>query len=674
MKKIDLHIHTISTKSDVEFTFCLDKLKEYIENREIDCIAITNHNTFDLQQYQEIEENLRILTFPGIEIDLEEGHILLISDGSELTDFNSKCKKIEAIIDTGSDSISLSEFQDIFIDLSKYIIIPHYSKKPSIGEDILFQLRPYISAGEVSSPKKFIYCLKDTDSLVPVYFSDIRIRDDLTEFSIRQTYFDLGEISFSAIKSCLTDKNKVSLSKEEGNNFFDALDSGLKLSTGLNVILGERSSGKTYTLDRIYNTFDNVKYIRQFSLLERNEESDARKFNRLLSQGHSLFSQRYLEELKEAVNGMVTVNIERSQNLVENYISSLIKNAKESERADSFSKASLFSETDFSENDLSNLISLIRSIEAVLENIEYREIIEQHIPRNKLKSLISELIMKHNEETEINLKKRFLNDLLGNIKKSLQVHTAAPPIEDVNLYEVAMERKKIEKFIEIVRESKNEKEISRIDIQGFNIVANRKKFSGAQELKNESKSKLAFSEAYKVYDEPYEYLKALRDIDGLEEADYYRFFIKIEYRILNEHGFDVSGGERSEFQLIQAISDSRQYDMLLIDEPESSFDNLFLMNKVNVLIKDISKYIPVVIVTHNNTVGASIKPDYVVYTRKNIDDGNVNYELFSGYPSDKHLLSPDGKSIQNFDVLLNCLEAGPNAYIERGDTYEILKN
>ena len=34
----------------------------------------------------------------------------------------------------------------------------------------------------------------------------------------------------------------------------------------------------------------------------------------------------------------------------------------------------------------------------------------------------------------------------------------------------------------------------------------------------------------------------------------------------------------------------------------------------------------------------------------------------------------DGKKIQNFDVLLNCLEAGQIAYNERGKTYEILKD
>jgi len=64
MKKIDLHIHTISTNSDCYFEFSIEQLKNYIEKREIDGIAITNHNHFDLEQFQLISDSLTIVTFP----------------------------------------------------------------------------------------------------------------------------------------------------------------------------------------------------------------------------------------------------------------------------------------------------------------------------------------------------------------------------------------------------------------------------------------------------------------------------------------------------------------------------------------------------------------------------------------------------------------------------------
>jgi ABC-type polysaccharide/polyol phosphate transport system ATPase subunit len=127
--------------------------------------------------------------------------------------------------------------------------------------------------------------------------------------------------------------------------------------------------------------------------------------------------------------------------------------------------------------------------------------------------------------------------------------------------------------------------------------------------------------------------------------------------------------------LIHEIKDATKYDILLIDEPESSFDNLFLKKEINTLIKHISQLIPVVVVTHNSTVGASIKPNYIAITHKSIENKEVVYRIYTGYPSDKELTCLDGTKIKNYDAILNCLEAGIDAYSERKtQTYEILKD
>ena len=122
------------------------------------------------------------------------------------------------------------------------------------------------------------------------------------------------------------------------------------------------------------------------------------------------------------------------------------------------------------------------------------------------------------------------------------------------------------------------------------------------------------------------------------------------------------------------MQDAHHHDLLLIDEPESSFDNLFLKNEVNEQIKQIAKTVPVIIVTHNNTVGASIKPDYVLYTKRVIEDKKAKFRIYSGNPSDTKLTTTTGEEISNYYIMLNCLEAGDNAYQERGKSYETLKN
>jgi Fe-S cluster assembly ATPase SufC len=670
MKKVDLHIHTVQSVSDRNFTFNLESLREYTERLEIDCIAITNHNLFDKNQFLEICENISIKIFPGIEIDLEGGHILLISENEDLEDFESKCRKVTALISSKDDSITYEQLIEIFPILTKYLLIPHYDKNPNIKEETLKKLGDNIFVGEVTSLRKFKSCIKDLDKLVPVIFSDCRFVENMATYPTRQTFVDAEETTLRAIKGCLYDKSKVFLSKEEGNEYFQATDDGIMLSTGLNVIIGERSTGKTYTLDKICENFENVKYIRQFSLLQNDEES----FKKFVTTRHSLVTENYLKEFKDAVGEVNPIDLKGNEIQLEKYLESLKKYASESDKLDTFSKCKLYNETSFTIDDLENIKKLIKATETLLDNIEYKSIINQHITDDSLKSLLVDLIKKHNELYESNLKKYWFNDLVNNIKDALRFRSTTTAIEDVDFNKIQIEKIKVNKFKRLVKKMHTEKEIDSKEIRGFKVVARTRKYTGASQLKAKSKSNLAFSNAFDNYDEPYQFLISLQNI-GIEEVDFYKYFIDIEYKTLNKHGFQVSGGERSEFNLLHEINDALKHDLLLIDEPESSFDNIFLKNEVNELIKEIAKEIPVIVVTHNSTIGASIKPDFIAYTQKTINGASVDYKVYFGHPTSKKLRNVNGETIENLDILFKCLEAGEEAYYERKTrTYEILKD
>ena len=670
LKKIDLHIHTIPTISDAPFEFSIKKLKEYTEKQKIDCIAITNHNKFDLSQYNEIVSNLDIIVFPGIEINLENGHLLLISDNDELDDFTSKCQEIERLIQYKEDNINVEKLKEIFPNLTKYILIPHYDKKPSLNKEAIHNLTDYIKAGEVSSIKKFIYRLKDSNSLVPVVFSDCRLTNETTNFPTKQTYIDLNAISFDGLKLCLNDKNKIALSEDDGNKLFQVTNN-LYISTGLTVILGERSSGKTYTLETIKKENFNVKYIEQFSLLKKDEKS----FNNKISTQKDKITEEYLAPFKKIVEDINDIDIEKNHRQIEQYISSLLKYATETETADNFSKCIMYNENKFNIKDLNNLKKIIDSTLILIENNEYSEIIELHLNKDNLKKLLIDLIKTLHKEHETILKQNWLNSLINDIKTTLHTHSSQTSVEEINLYKIILDNKKIEKFNTIVDFLKNEKEIYKEDIGKFQIVGKTQKYKGAQHLKSKSSSTWAFSNAFSKYNSPYYYLQELKKIsENFAPTEYYKYFIDIEYKILNNFGFEVSGGERAEFNLLNEIKDALKHDIFLIDEPESSFDNLFLKNEVNKLLKELSQKIPIVIVTHNNTVGASIKPDYVLYTKREFINDNIEYKIYSGYPSDKKLKC-NNSEIDNYLVFIDCLEAGENSYNERRkDLYEILKD
>jgi hypothetical protein len=672
MKKIDLHIHTVATNRDSPFTFSLETLKRYVRTANLDAIAITNHNAFDAMQFIAIRDSLPIPVFPGVEIDLDDGHILLVSDGSNISEFESRCSQVR-----GSqihNRINVSRLKQIYGDLENYLLIPHSDKNPSIQARTLVELAPHIAAGEVDSAKKFMRAINDPAKPTPVLFSDMRAREDLGALPTRQTYLDCGEVTLRAIAASLGDKRKVSLSEKEGNRLYQVFDDGQRISTGLNVLLGDRSTGKTYTLERMNEVCGQVKYIKQFSLVQQDEGAYDGEFKNDIERRRSVIVDKYLAPFKGVLEDAMKVDLDGNDRAVDKYISSLLKSAQEADRQDSFSKVVLFGETLFPERNDKVLKDLIASVIQVIENVEHREIVERHVDKRALKRLACELIellwTKRREEK----KKRIVNDLIKEIKAGLRIRSSATQVEDVDLYRVRIESRKAARFSEIVKCLQKEAVIFEESIQGFRVVARKCKFTTATQLQAVSTVRTALSKPLKVYDDPYRYLKALMSDDNLAKADLYRFFTRIEYQILNRHGCPVSGGERSEFRLLQEIKDAQNFDILLVDEPESSFDNMFLESDVNEVIKEISKSMPVVVVTHNNTVGASIGADYLLYARKTVEAGEATFTIYSGHPTDKTLKSTDGKCVATHEVLLNSLEAGAEPYSERGRFYAATKD
>ncbi len=672
MKKIDLHTHTISTISDYPFDFDLSKVREYVDKLRIDALAITNHNIFDLAQYLQIKNSLTITVFPGIEINLEGGHILVIADSDEfeISNFEEKCKLVSALIKINTDTLTIAQFKNIFTELHKYILIPHYDKSPEIRKATIADLQPYISSGEVASIPKFKRMMKEQNGLTPVLFSDIRFSSSLIDFPTRHTFVDFKEISIAGIKSCFADKSKISLTKESGNDFFQATDEGLELSTGLNIILGGRSSGKTVTLDKIAASSGNAKYIKQFSLLQNDEET----FNRTNNSRLSILNNNYLAEFKSVVEDIVQVDLKQNILSIESYLVSLKKFASESEKKDLYSKCLLFSEEQFSLEDFKNLDKLIESVTTLIENNEYQDIISKYISHEYLKGLLKELIQKAIVSKVENEQKKWLNSIVNDVQRQLRVKTTSTFIENVDFYKIATDEMKVSIFNQVVSELTNPRIINREELGKFSIITTAKPIESASDLQKIGRDKKIYSTALSKYYDPYLYVQKLKET-GVEDSNLYKFFVKIESVTLNKDGFKVSGGERSEFNLIHEIKDATKNDILLIDEPESSFDNLFLRKEINTLLKDMAQLMPVVVVTHNSTVGASIKPNFVAITHKNLEEGEFVYRIFTGYPSDKELNSSDGTKIKNYEAILNCLEAGEDAYTERKtQTYEILKD
>lgn len=674
MKKIDLHIHTVTTFSDSAFDFSIDVFKRYVTETGLHAVAVTNHDVFDAKQCRDIQKALApVVVFPGIEINLEGCHLLLYCEPSDIDDFDAKCASVRKKIQKYGDELTVDELRVIFGDLNRYMLIPHSDKSPAISADTLLKLHPHVSAGEVDSAKKFVRATKDDGKLTPLLFSDLRMKDGLDHFPPRATFVDCGDISLAALKACLKDKSKVALSERDGNLLWPIFPNGQQLSTGLNVIVGPRSSGKTHTLDAIEKAVEHCKYIRQFQLVQRDEAAYLKTFNNEIERRRGLIVDGYLAGLRRVLDDVAGIDTLANDVEVGRYVSTLLTSATEVQRQDNFSSCALFRETLFTLPTTDVLEKLIASVQQLIRNIVFAPIIEKHVDRNSLRRLACELIELHQMTTrEIGLK-TFVNTIVKDVRQSLSTRSSASAVADVDLFEIALDQRRLERFSEIVRFLKKEAVIFQEPVQGFRVQARRTAYKNATELRKRSSTAVSFAEAYGEYGHPVRYLQKLKAME-LNQADLYKFFVQINYQILNKDGAAVSGGERSEYRLIQEIADAKTFDILLIDEPESSFDNLFLKGEVNQILKALSETMPVVVVTHNNTVGASIKADYLLFTNKEVEGGEVTYRIYSGHPTDRLLRSPDGAEVKNHDVMMDSLEAGAVAYQLRRESYEAVKN
>lgn len=120
--RIDFHIHTKAEPGkDHDFMFSLDWLKQYVTEAGLKAIAITNHNSFDLNNYNQVKDALKNLeepvrVYPGMELDLAGGHTLIIFDDSEksLREVMKGAEQIQ-LLDLGSEGeINIDQLKKIF--------------------------------------------------------------------------------------------------------------------------------------------------------------------------------------------------------------------------------------------------------------------------------------------------------------------------------------------------------------------------------------------------------------------------------------------------------------------------------------------------------------------------------------------------------------------------------
>lgn len=290
--KVDLHIHSAASVKDgtlvSENTIeNIDKLIVNLKKERVDMIAITDHNAFDFGLYSELKKREGVdlqKVLPGIEFDVEyydkKIHVITIFDDKD----SEKVEKINSIIEDNSfDGVGCYKektFKDILKSIDLNVLLIAHQKSgvrvenqndnlAQIGEEKFDEIIgvDYFDAVEFRSGKvegilNNYKHEKDLKNLRYITGTDCHV----WEVYPQRKHGDIADIKYSYLKClptfkglvmALTDSKRVSTSKYNINKpYIESLKLDLngkskviELSSGLNVMIGDNSIGKSLILE-----------------------------------------------------------------------------------------------------------------------------------------------------------------------------------------------------------------------------------------------------------------------------------------------------------------------------------------------------------------------------------------------------------------------------------------
>ena len=267
--KIDLHCHTRKVKKGDPDTreVSVETFGQKILNADVKIVAITNHNLFDIKQYEAFRDYVKdyCSVWPGVELDahgemMKKGkfakfHIIIISNPTEVTEFNKVTQTLLQGFDVNEGVLDIKDICKAFEDRD-VLFIPHYlGKTPAISDDDLESLKSIVT----DSTKVFT---ETTDSSIGVLInndfhalvgSDVRDWEDYEQCM----FSDLRLPVSSFEQFCMLAKRDVVvidtlLNKKKSYEFrakpHAMVNITLKLYEDVNVIFGQKGTGKSEIL------------------------------------------------------------------------------------------------------------------------------------------------------------------------------------------------------------------------------------------------------------------------------------------------------------------------------------------------------------------------------------------------------------------------------------------
>ncbi|WP_029186753.1 hypothetical protein [Streptococcus suis] len=674
VKRIDFHIHTVPSIKDSYFNFSIEWLKAYVDKTKLDAIAITNHDLFDKNNFEEISEYLpNVKVYPGIELALDIGHVNIVFPCDCIDVLSQFSEWLSNIHQTQSDSITSEQLREQLPCWDQGIYIFELGKSKGVKEipNIFSNL---VCVGGVPNQLRFNIAKNNPESLVPCLFSDAHAtnqdsdnRNDIAKLQNKQTYLQIDSCEFEDIKKCLRDKSKVSINKE---NLKDVVDiDGVNISSGLNLVVGKRGTGKTYFLNKIKEFSDDEYYeIKQFETAKADEYIEKqRKYQGSIE--FSKWQEKYTNEFSKIKSYLQDTYTETDD--IENFLVDVKRFATEMARSKSSQKYLLFQETEFELSNINYIRSALTNIKEVIENEEIWNLLNKNSQKKsdfiEVYSELRDIYLKYRKDNEL---KQKINEIMRDVKSTVTARTGISNVQECSINNIIHKlqlEKKIDSFLnQIIVETplKNER------LHGYQICVNLIPYKNASQFQKEIGTQEAVNnDLIKVYREKdfITFLKRLKQKKFYNEANFAEYLLQKEVKLLDSEGVPASGGQAVGFALMLRLNEAKNKPIILIDEPESSLDNAYIKNELNKELKQLARNSMVVVITHNSTLGTLLEPDYLIITSK---DNSGNYSIMSGeFSSSKIKDSINGTEEKSYEKFIEAMESGMDSYTKKGEIY-----
>lgn len=709
--KIDVHVHTKKTKSGDAKTreITAEKFSNIVTSTDVKIIAITNHNVFDIEQYNAIcsEVNDALQIWPGIELDVKEngrrGHLIVIVSPQNKEKFSVIVNNLIKNTTPDEFTISIDEVVRNF-DALEPVYIAHYNqKKPNItDEDIDYLLKNIKFKSRVikevtNSISAGIYISHGYSS---IYGSDVQDWDEYEKLSYNLPELILPVESFEHF-CLLLDKDQKTintvLDKKTAEEitiqpFEDSTTLALKIYNDINIFFGSKGTGKSKILEAIAKHYSNK------GITAKVFESGASKLDDI----YRLKSKSMVIDLEDYNIDYCTNEIELIKNSKEENVTSMSSYEQYFSNITKNKNAQKISIKDFKKEDINQferkqiLIDEAFSTVEVFKGFSGRNTTLKDILGDELilelDGLLEKIvkIIRATQESEfIKLSEnKLFNGLVDCINSELSRKSGSPskPLS-TGFQKYASNRIKIErninKIINNLEKTIDEKteyigslgekgdlyfKTTIIFQDGDKSNALFKPMSSVNKSPQKKFSKSIYKIEKNVYTnklfEEILEMNEIEDIDSIKTV--YELGLFNKCFILNEKEYSPSNGESSMLLLHKELQNEK--DIYLLDEPEKSLGNDYINDIIVPLIKEKARMgKKVFICTHDANIAVRTLPYNSVYRTHAVD----GYETYVGNPFLNNLnnLNDLSKKLDWKKISMKTLEGGEAAFGERGKIY-----